>query len=64
MLASLTLSFSTVILTLAVLWIPELTPALSVACGGLAAMSGGSYMAGRAWNGNRKSFTDRGVNDE
>lgn len=47
--SSLTLSLSTIVLTFAVLWTPELTPALSVAAGGLAAMSGGSYMAGRAW---------------
>ena len=56
--SSLTLSFSTIVLTLAVLWRPELTPALSVAAGGLAAMSGGSYMAGRAWNPRMKSRVD------
>lgn len=53
LLASLTLSFSTVVLTIAVLWMPELTPALSVACGALGGMSGLAYTAGRAWGGGR-----------
>lgn len=56
--SSLSLSVSLLILTVAVLWKPELTPALSVVAGGLAAMSGGSYVAGRAWSGTRKSTED------
>lgn len=61
LLASSTLSFSTVLLSFAVLWNPELVPALSVVGGGLAGMSGGSYMANRFA---RPKFTDRGISGE
>jgi hypothetical protein len=49
LIASSTLGFSTFVLTFAVLWNPELVPALSVVAGGLAGMSGMSYTAQRAW---------------
>lgn len=63
LLSSATLSASTLVLTVAVLWKPELVPALSVVAGGLAGMSGLSYTAQRAWGG-RKSWTDKGMNDD
>jgi hypothetical protein len=58
LISSVTLCFSTVLLTLGVLWKPELVPALSVVAGGLATMSGGSYMAQRAWNPRRNQRVD------
>ena len=60
LISSATLAFSTVLLSFAVLWKPDLVPALSVAAGGLAGMSGGSYMAQRL---SRPKFTDRGMHD-
>jgi hypothetical protein len=63
LIASSTLGFSTCVLTFAVLWKPELVPALSVVAGGLAGMSGASYVSQRAWSG-RRNWTDRGMNDE
>ena len=63
LLAASTLSCSTVLLSFAVLWRPELVPALSVAAGALGGMAGVSYTAQRAWSG-KKSWTDRGMHDE
>lgn len=63
LIASSTLGFSTFVLTFAVWFKPELVPALSVVAGGLAGMSGASYVSQRAWSG-KKSWTDRGMHDE
>ena len=52
--ASLTLSFSTIVLTFAVLWKVDLVPALSVVGGALGGMAGVSYTAQRAWSGKSK----------
>ena len=54
LIASSTLSFSTVLLSFAVLWKPELVPALSVAAGALGGMAGVSYTAQRAWRSPRR----------
>lgn len=55
--ATPTLSFSTIVLTFAVIWKPELVPALSVVAGALGGMAGVSYTAQRAWGG-KKSFRE------
>ena len=47
LIATVTLSLSTLVLTFAVLWKPDLVPALSVAAGGLAGMSGAGYVSHR-----------------
>jgi hypothetical protein len=52
-LATFTLSLSTIVLTFAVIQSPELVPALSVVAGALGGMAGVSYTAGRAWSGTR-----------
>lgn len=49
--ASFTLSLSNIVLTVAVLWQPELIPALSVGLGALGGVAAGSYIAQRAWSG-------------
>jgi ABC-type spermidine/putrescine transport system permease subunit II len=61
LLAVVTLSLCTVILTIGSFWLVDLVPALTVFGGGLAGMSGGSYMANRF---SRPKFTDRGMNDD
>lgn len=47
LIATVTLSISTAVLTFAVLWNPELVPALSITAGGLAGMSGAGYVSNR-----------------
>jgi hypothetical protein len=54
LISSATLSLSTLVLTVAVLWEPALVPALSVAAGALGGMSGLAYTAGRAWSPNQR----------
>lgn len=57
LIATSTLSFSTAFLTFAVMWNPELVPALSVAAGGLAGVSGAGYVSNR-FGGHRRSKVD------
>ena len=47
--AGLVLSFSTLVLTIAVLFDIGLVPALSVALGATSALAGANYVAQRAW---------------
>ena len=47
LIASVTLSFSNIVLTFGALWKPEIVPALSVGLGALGGVAGGSYIAGR-----------------
>lgn len=47
LIATITLSISTLVLTFGVFWNPDLVPALSVVGGGLAGTSGASYVANR-----------------
>jgi hypothetical protein len=58
LISSVTLSFSTLLLTIGVLWRPELVPALSVVAGGLAGMSGLSYATQRMAPGRSRSRID------
>ena len=58
LISSTTLSLSTLVLTTAVLWQPELVPALSVVAGGLAGMSGMSYTAQRFGRSRRPRIDD------
>lgn len=63
LISSITLSICTVALTVGAFWQIELVPALSVFGGGLAGMSGGSYMANRFSASRRYRMTDGGVGD-
>ena len=63
-LASGTLSFSTLVLSIAVLFNPALVPAFSVAAGALGGMAGVSYTAQRAWSMRTTRFTGHGVGDD